>query len=252
MRFVYLDSRFTLAASSPRSVALAQLQFTSLAVASSRRDLHPQKRAHAGRTTKRAARAQPEPPPLGAADIPAAPPPPAAPSDDGACDACVRMSDSTVAGAITRLAVARVRGPCSARTVHRVAFSAADLFRSQPLSRRRCGGRAGGAGVCAAEARRVAGRRAQRASYLKLAASCLSAAPTGREASYAARPAIRAPRAPLRSRGQHPPARPTRPPHLRPPDRRILDRQARPTSATDKRDRTTPARALNTAALSGR
>ena len=57
MRFVYLDSRFTLAASSPRSVALAQLQFTSLAVASSRRDLHPQKRAHAGRTTKRATRA---------------------------------------------------------------------------------------------------------------------------------------------------------------------------------------------------
>lgn len=50
MRFVYLDSRFTLRASFPRSVALAQLRFTLLAVTSSQRDLHPQVCAHAGRT----------------------------------------------------------------------------------------------------------------------------------------------------------------------------------------------------------
>src|SRR3954465_5868725 len=55
MRFVYLDSRFTLHASSPRSVTLTQLRFTSLAVASSREDLHLQDRAHAGRTNRTAA-----------------------------------------------------------------------------------------------------------------------------------------------------------------------------------------------------
>ena len=57
MRFVYLDSRFTLHASSPRSVALAQLRFTCLAVASSAGDLHPEDRAHAGRTSTAMARA---------------------------------------------------------------------------------------------------------------------------------------------------------------------------------------------------
>ncbi len=39
-------------ASFPHSVALMQLRFTSLAVVSSRRDLHPQECAHAGRTKK--------------------------------------------------------------------------------------------------------------------------------------------------------------------------------------------------------
>ncbi len=43
----------SLHASSPRSVALPQLRFTSLAVVSSRRDFHPQECAHAGRTIKR-------------------------------------------------------------------------------------------------------------------------------------------------------------------------------------------------------
>jgi hypothetical protein len=55
MRFVYLGSRFTLHASSPRSVALTQLRFTCLAVASSAEDLHLQDRAHAGRTMQKAA-----------------------------------------------------------------------------------------------------------------------------------------------------------------------------------------------------
>lgn len=55
MRFVYLDSRLTLHASYPRSVARTQLRFTSLAVVSSRKDSHLQDRAHAGRTTKKAA-----------------------------------------------------------------------------------------------------------------------------------------------------------------------------------------------------
>ena len=41
-------------ASSPRSVALTQLRFTSLAVINLRRDLHPQECAHAGRTRKKA------------------------------------------------------------------------------------------------------------------------------------------------------------------------------------------------------
>src|ERR1700694_2395417 len=40
----------SLHASFPRSVALTQLRFTSLAVVSSREDLHLQDRAHAGRT----------------------------------------------------------------------------------------------------------------------------------------------------------------------------------------------------------
>jgi hypothetical protein len=52
MRFVYLGSRFTLRASFPRSVTLTQLRFTCLAVASSAGDLHPEDRAHAGRTSK--------------------------------------------------------------------------------------------------------------------------------------------------------------------------------------------------------
>ena len=50
MRFVYLDSRFTLHASSPRSVSLTQLHFTCLAVVSLAGDFHPKDRAHAGRT----------------------------------------------------------------------------------------------------------------------------------------------------------------------------------------------------------
>ena len=39
-------------ASSPHSVALMQLRFTSLTVTSLWRDLHPQECAHAGRTTR--------------------------------------------------------------------------------------------------------------------------------------------------------------------------------------------------------
>ncbi len=54
MRFVYLDSRFTLHASFPRSVALTQLRFTCLAVASSAGDFHPEECAHAGRTWQKA------------------------------------------------------------------------------------------------------------------------------------------------------------------------------------------------------
>ena len=50
MRFLFIGSRFTRRASFPNSVALVQLRFTSLAVASSWRDLHPQECAHAGRT----------------------------------------------------------------------------------------------------------------------------------------------------------------------------------------------------------
>lgn len=53
MRFVYLGSRFMLHASFPRSVALTQLRFACLAVASSAGDSHPEDRAHAGRTRKR-------------------------------------------------------------------------------------------------------------------------------------------------------------------------------------------------------
>jgi hypothetical protein len=40
----------SLYASSPRSVTLTQLRFTSLAVVSSRKDFHLQDHAHAGRT----------------------------------------------------------------------------------------------------------------------------------------------------------------------------------------------------------
>src|SRR5690606_29282498 len=39
-------------ASSPQSVALLQLRFTSIRMVSSRRDLHPLDSAHAGRTQK--------------------------------------------------------------------------------------------------------------------------------------------------------------------------------------------------------
>jgi|GEM_PF-357299 len=46
MRFVYLGSRFTLHASSPRSVALTQLRFTCLTVASSAGDFHPENPAN--------------------------------------------------------------------------------------------------------------------------------------------------------------------------------------------------------------
>jgi hypothetical protein len=53
MRFLFIGSRFTLHASFPRPVTLTQLRFTSLAVTSSWRDLHPQVCAHAGRTRKR-------------------------------------------------------------------------------------------------------------------------------------------------------------------------------------------------------
>ena len=62
IRFVYLGSRFTLHASSPRSVALTQLRFACLAVASSAGDLHPEDRAHAERTLARTA-ARPSSPP---------------------------------------------------------------------------------------------------------------------------------------------------------------------------------------------
>ncbi|WP_204340487.1 hypothetical protein, partial [Rhizobium leguminosarum] len=40
-------------ASSPRSVALPQLRFSSLAMTSLRWDFHPQEYAHAGRTTEK-------------------------------------------------------------------------------------------------------------------------------------------------------------------------------------------------------
>lgn len=55
MRFLFIGSRFTLHASSPHSVALMQLRFTSFAVTSLWRDLHPQECAHAGRTNKKSA-----------------------------------------------------------------------------------------------------------------------------------------------------------------------------------------------------
>ena len=56
IRFLFIGSRFTLHASSPRSVTLPQLRFTSFAVASLREDLHLQECAHAGRTKKALAR----------------------------------------------------------------------------------------------------------------------------------------------------------------------------------------------------
>ncbi len=52
IRFLFIDSRFMLHASSPHSVALMQLRFTSFAVINLRRDFHPQACAHAGRTNK--------------------------------------------------------------------------------------------------------------------------------------------------------------------------------------------------------
>ena len=45
----------SLHASSPHSVTLMQLRFASFAVINLRRDLHPQERAHAGRTQKNGA-----------------------------------------------------------------------------------------------------------------------------------------------------------------------------------------------------
>ena len=54
MRFLFIGSRLTLHASSPRSVTLTQLRFALLTVTSSQRDLHPQMCAHAGRTNKKA------------------------------------------------------------------------------------------------------------------------------------------------------------------------------------------------------
>ena len=66
----------SLHASSPHSVALMQLRFTSLTVTSSREDLHLQDRAHAGRTlTKRAARAHLAAPLLDANKAPSRTPP---------------------------------------------------------------------------------------------------------------------------------------------------------------------------------
>jgi hypothetical protein len=53
--FVSLGPRFTLHASFPCSVALTQLRFTCLAVASLAGDLRPEDRAHAGRTHKKTA-----------------------------------------------------------------------------------------------------------------------------------------------------------------------------------------------------
>ncbi len=52
IRFLSIGSRFMLHASSPHSVTLMQLRFTSFAVINSWRDLHPQECAHAGRTRK--------------------------------------------------------------------------------------------------------------------------------------------------------------------------------------------------------
>ena len=53
MRFLFIGSRLTLRASSPRSVTLTQLRFALLTVTSSQRDLHPQVCAHAGRTQEK-------------------------------------------------------------------------------------------------------------------------------------------------------------------------------------------------------
>jgi len=52
IRFLFIGSRFMLHASSPRSVTLPQLRFTSFTVASLREDFHLQECAHAGRTKK--------------------------------------------------------------------------------------------------------------------------------------------------------------------------------------------------------
>jgi len=53
MQFLFIASRFTLHASSPHSVTLMQLRFTSFVVINLRRDLHPQEGAHAGRTKQK-------------------------------------------------------------------------------------------------------------------------------------------------------------------------------------------------------
>ena len=50
---LFIGSQFMFHASFPHSVALMQLRFTSLAVISSREDLHLQECAHAGRTKKK-------------------------------------------------------------------------------------------------------------------------------------------------------------------------------------------------------
>ena len=75
---------------------------------------------------------------------------------------------------------------------------------SRPPSRQRRGPGAFCACVCAAEKRRVAGRRAQRASYIILAAPVRAQRATRaqRVAPRGQRPEHR--RAPLRSRGKHP------------------------------------------------
>ena len=54
IRFLSIGSQITIHASSPPSVALMQLRFTSFAVINLRRDLHPQECAHAGRTKAKA------------------------------------------------------------------------------------------------------------------------------------------------------------------------------------------------------
>ena len=54
IRFLFIGSQITIHASSPRSVTLTQLRFTSFAVINLRRDLHPQECAHAGRTKEKA------------------------------------------------------------------------------------------------------------------------------------------------------------------------------------------------------
>jgi len=51
---LFIGSQITLHASSPRSVTLTQLRFTSFAVINLRRDLHPQECARAGRTSETA------------------------------------------------------------------------------------------------------------------------------------------------------------------------------------------------------
>ncbi len=58
IRFLFIGSQFMLHASSPHSVTLVQLRFTSLAVINLRRDLHPQECAHAGRTKKSSPRSE--------------------------------------------------------------------------------------------------------------------------------------------------------------------------------------------------
>ena len=55
IRFLSIGSQLMLHASSPRSVTLTQLRFTSFAVINLRRDLHPQECAHAGRTREEGA-----------------------------------------------------------------------------------------------------------------------------------------------------------------------------------------------------